>query len=190
MSSKYRHFFPRRLPSLGRAPRPAAPALIAVLTLLALQAVPSPAAQGSLASLGVLPSGWVDDLGRPFDLRTLQGHSVVLTMAYATCHRVCPLTMRRLQQMQRELDERGRSAEFLVIGYDPEHDDAAAWHQYRATRHLTRDNWHFLTGTRSEVEQTARRLGFGFWLYDQHVMHDLRIVRFDEHGTPAEVQTP
>jgi protein SCO1/2 len=125
---------------------------------------------------------WLDDRGQAFDLRILEGHPVVLTMAYASCHRICRTSIERLQRMQRELDERGRSAEFVIIGYDPENDDPAAWHQYRATRHLTRRNWHFLTGTRAAVEQTARRLGFGFWKYDQHVMHGLRIVRFDEHG--------
>src|SRR2546429_97695 len=123
-----------------------------------------------------------------FDLRTLQGHAVVLTMAYATCHRVCPMTMRRLQQMQRDFDRRGSSAEFLVIGYDPERDDAAAWRQYRETRHLTRSNWHFLIGTRTAVEQAARRLGFEFWKYDEHVMHDTRILYFDERGTLVETR--
>jgi len=136
-----------------------------------------------IASLGALPAGWHDDQGQPFDLHTLTGHAVVLTMAYATCHRVCPVTLRRLQQMQRDLDQRGGRAEFLVIGYDPEHDDAAAWHQYRETRHLTRSNWHFLVGTPAMVERTAQQLGFGFWKYDAHVMHGLRVVSFDEHGT-------
>lgn len=166
-----------------RAPgRPRAARLLLPLLLLALPpATPSPASPGS-GLLATLPAGWLDDQGRAFDLRALEGRSVVLTMAYATCHRVCPVTMRRLQQIQRELDQSGASAEFVVIGYDPEHDDAAAWHQYRAARHLTRGNWHFLTGTPAAVAETARRLGFGFWLYDQHVMHDLRIVWLDRHG--------
>src|SRR2546430_3046683 len=56
------------------------------------------------------------------------------------------MTVRRLQQMQREFDRRGTRAEFLVIGYDPERDDAPAWHQDRETRHLTGSNWHFLIG--------------------------------------------
>lgn len=155
------------------------PPLLLLLALPLGAPLPASSPTGLFASL---PATWLDDEARPFDLRTLAGHRVVLTMAYATCHRVCPLTLRRLQQVQRELDERGGSAEFVVIGYDPEHDDAAAWHQYRASRHLTRGNWHFLTGTRAAVEQTARRLGFGFWLYEQHVMHDLRIVWVDEHG--------
>jgi len=143
-----------------------------------------PAATGATATrLSELPTAWVDDGGQPFDLRTLEGHAVVLTMAYATCHRVCPMTLRRLQQVQSEYDRRGTRAEFVVIGYDPDNDDAAAWRQYRRSRHLTRSNWHFLIGAREAVEQTARRLGFEFWRYDQHVVHDSRVLYFDERGT-------
>ncbi len=162
--------------------------LLAVLQLL-LAAVPAvwpTRVCASAPQLAGLPDLWRDDRGQPFDLRTLQGHAVVLTMAYATCHRVCPMTVRRLQQMQREFDRRGTRAEFLVIGYDPERDDAPAWHQYRETRHLTRSNWHFLIGTRTAVEQTARQLGFEFWKYDEHVMHDTRILYFDERGRLVE----
>jgi protein SCO1 len=171
----------------GKAPRSARGLLIALLlVVVALPAVRiTPAYATGLAEL---PRAWLDDRGQPFDLRTLQGHAVVLTMAYATCHRVCPMTMRRLQQMQRDFDRRGTTAEFLVIGYDPDRDDAAAWHQYRETRHLTSSNWHFLIGPRAAVEQTARQLGFRFWKYDEHVMHDTRVLYFDEHGTLLETR--
>ena len=171
----------------ARALRFVARALIALQVLLVtLPGVWPTPARASAIQLAGLPPTWRDDRGQPFDLRTLQGHAVVLTMAYATCHRVCPITMRRLQQMQNAFDRRGISAEFLVIGYDPDRDDAAAWHQYRETRHLTRSNWHFLIGTRAAVEQTARQLGFKFWKYDEHVMHDTRILYFDERGALVE----
>jgi len=156
-------------------------ALFLTVVLLLVAARPT-AAHAAALRLSQLPSAWVDDRGQAFDLRSLQGHAVVLTMAYATCHRVCPTTMSRLQQMQQDFDRRGTGVEILVIGYDPDSDDAAAWHQYRRSRHLTRDNWHFLVGTRAAVEQIARQLGFDFWKYDQHVMHGSRIVSFDEHG--------
>ena len=173
----------------GKHLRSAGPLLVALqLLIAALPGVWPTHVCASAPQLAGLPVAWRDDQGQAFDLRTLQGHAVVLTMAYATCHRVCPMTMRRLQQMQRDFDRRGTSAEFLVIGYDPERDDAAAWRQYRETRHLTRSNWHFLIGTRTAVEQAARWLGFEFWKYDEHVMHDTRILYFDERGTLVETR--
>ncbi|HYL03421.1 MAG TPA: SCO family protein [Steroidobacteraceae bacterium] len=155
-------------------------ALLAALTTLAAAAPQVPAV--AAVRLADLPPSWRDDRGQPFDLRSLQGRAVLLTMAYATCHRVCPATISHLQQLQHDFDRRGLRAEFLVVGYDPDADDPAAWYQYRRTRHLTRDNWHFLTGTRDEVAQIARQLGFEFWKMDEHVIHDSRIVYFDEHG--------
>jgi cytochrome oxidase Cu insertion factor (SCO1/SenC/PrrC family) len=169
-----------RRPAAARgAHRLVARALPALAALLL--ASPAPATVPA-TRLTELPSAWTDDRGQAFDLHSLQGHAVVLTMAYATCHRVCPFTIRRLQQLQRDYDLRGTPADFLVIGYDPENDDAAAWHQYRQSRHLTRDNWHFLVGTRDSVQQLARQLGFDFWKLDQHVIHDQRIVYFDATG--------
>ena len=138
-------------------------------------------------SLAALPAAWADDHGQSFALSTLAGHNVVLTMAYTTCHRVCPLTIKRLQQLQQDYDRRGARAEFVVIGYDPENDDAIAWRHYRERHHLTRSNWHFLVGTPAAVERTARVLGFGFWKMDQHVIHDSRILLFDEQGALVRV---
>ena len=98
-------------------------------------------------------------------------------MAYASCHRVCPMTMRSLETLQGELDAAGAQATFIVVGYDPEHDDPAAWRAYRRERGLTRPNWLFLTAhDDAQVRRFAGRLGFEFWRYDEHVMHDERVV--------------
>lgn len=169
---------PRRAP-----PRAAGRALLALLAAVATVAAAAAHPDLPPVRLGDLPASWRDDLGQPFDLRSMQGRAVVLTMAYATCHRVCPVTIRDLQRLQQDSDRRGLRVEFIVVGYDPEADDPAAWHQYRRTRHLTRDNWHFLVGTRADVQRIARQLGFEFWKMDEHVIHDSRIVRFDERGT-------
>ena len=158
-------------------------AVVALLTVVAAFAGAwSTPLRAAAARLSELPAAWRDDRGQRFDLNSLQGRAVVLTMAYANCHRVCPTTMQRLQELQQDYDRRGISADFLVVGYDPDNDDSATWHQYRQTRRLTRDNWHFLVGSRAAVEQLARQLGFEFWKYDQHVMHASRIVHFDARG--------
>ena len=134
------------------------------------------------ARLEQLPQRWRDDDGRTLELRTLSGQRVVLTMVYAGCHRFCPITMARLQHMQMVLDARGQRADFVVIGYEPEAEMPADWHSYRAGHHLERRNWHFLSGSRADTERLARQLGFDFWKYDEHVMHGMRALVFDERG--------
>jgi cytochrome oxidase Cu insertion factor (SCO1/SenC/PrrC family) len=84
--------------------------------------------------------------------------------------------------MQSLLDSRGERVDFVIIGYDPDNDRPSDWRVYRADRHLNRSNWHFLSGSRTDTERLARQLGFDFWRYDEHVMHDARAVVFDVRG--------
>jgi protein SCO1/2 len=137
---------------------------------------------GGNASLSLLPPSWHDDHGGSLELRALHGQRIFVTMAYTSCHRICPMTMARLTELQHELDVRGLSAEFLVVSYDPANDDPGAWRRYRASHHLLRDNWHFLSGTQADTERLADVLGFEFWRDGEHVMHDFRIVALDSHG--------
>ena len=134
------------------------------------------------ARLDQLPQSWHDDQARDLALTALRGHRVVLTMAYATCHRICPMTIDELKRMQRAVDARGETVEFVIVGYDPKNDSPAVWHQYRLSRRLNRDNWHFLSGSRDATNQLAHQLGFPFWQYEEHVMHESRAVLFDSQG--------
>jgi protein SCO1/2 len=142
------------------------------------------------ARLADLPQRWRDDDGRELVLSRLTGQRVVLTMAYASCHRTCPLTITALEAMQQRLDQRGEQVHFVIVGYDPVNDDPAAWHQYRRHRHLDRSNWHFLTGSPDSTARLARALGFDFWMYDEHVMHGSRVLVFDAAGTAAAAFGP
>ena len=140
------------------------------------------AAGAGAARLDELPQRWRDDLNQTLVLSDLLGHRVILSMAYTTCHRTCPATLGELQRMQQALDRRGEQASFVIVGYDAENDDPQSWHQYRVNHRLGRANWYFLTGTSAAVRRLARELGFEFWNYDTHVMHDSRVVFFDSKG--------
>lgn len=176
----------------GMLPHSLRVALIAaVLSFPLLAGYPACAAHAAeKALIERLPQHWVDDQGRDVRLADYRGRRVFLTMAYATCRLICPMTMAHLKDLQRELDASGGSAEFVIVGYDPVSDDPPAWHQYRRSRGLLRDNWHFLTGTVTSTAQLARQLGFPFWKYDRHVMHEARIVMLDERGELATEYTP
>ena len=140
------------------------------------------AAAAAATQLEQLPQQWRDDQGRALSLGDLHGHRVFLSMAYTSCHRICPTTMNQLQQVQRLLDQHGEQASIVIIGLDPENDDPANWRHYRAGRKLERANWYFLTGTLQQTRRLAHELGFEFWNYDTHVMHGSRIVVFDSRG--------
>jgi cytochrome oxidase Cu insertion factor (SCO1/SenC/PrrC family) len=139
----------------------------------------APSAAWPAAAFG----GWRDDSGQPFDLRSAAGGLAIVTMAYTHCRLVCPMVFERLQQMQQELDSRGQSGQFFVIGFAGVGDDPQAWHQYRISRHLTRANWHFLSAGETDTRRFARTFGFEYWRYDEHVMHGFQIFVFGADGT-------
>ena len=140
--------------------------------------------------LAVLPQSWQDDSGRALSLTELSGRRVVITMAYAICHRICPMTIDALKRLQAALDAKAEQAEFVIVGYDPENEDPAAWREYRRSHHLGRRNWHFVTGSMADTAQFARQLHFELWKYDEHVMHDSRVLLFDADGVLARELGP
>jgi cytochrome oxidase Cu insertion factor (SCO1/SenC/PrrC family) len=146
------------------------------------------------ASVGVnlhqLPQDWREDSGEPLPLARLLGHRVVMTMAYAGCHRVCPAAIEALRQMQQRADARGEVIEFVIVGYDPVNDTPGVWHRFRSNRHLDRANWHFLYGPAAAVERLAGQLGFPFWKYDEHFIHESRAVLFDAQGDERDALVP
>lgn len=143
----------------------------------------------STVLLNRLPVNWRADNGETLRLSSLKGQRIFVTMAYTTCHLICPTTMARLEDLQRDLDTREISAVILVVSYDPVNDDAAAWRRYRVGHHLLRDNWHFLNGTLPDTERLARTLGFEFWRDGDHVMHGFRIVALGRDGAERGVIT-
>ena len=147
----------------------------------------------SLACLAATASGvsvfdsssvWTSDRGETLRLAQWRGHTVVITMAYSSCGKVCVATMHKLEELQAAADRQGRSVEFVVVGYNPLLDTPSAWAAYRRSRRLERANWHFLTGTDEDTHDLARVLGIDYWLYDDHVMHDFKIVLLDDNGRP------
>jgi cytochrome oxidase Cu insertion factor (SCO1/SenC/PrrC family) len=128
------------------------------------------------------PLNWVDDQGKPVKLSFWQGKTVIISMAYSTCRKFCPLTIARMNELQRLFDQHGKQAEFVIVSYDPAGDTWQSWAAYRKTRNLTRENWHFLVGNSDDTIKLSQLLGMNYWLYDEHVMHNFKLVRLGSNG--------
>lgn len=125
---------------------------------------------------------WVEDNGQGARISQWSGGYLVLTMAYPACRRTCSTTTLALKEIQKSFDRSGRQAEFVVISYESDRDTPADWARYRRSRNLTRSNWHFLTGKAEDTRHLARMLDLAFWNYDEHVIHDFRIIVFGPDG--------
>lgn len=154
--------------------------LVLRLTIAILASVATGDATAQLFSR-FAASRWVDSDARTTGLDAFRGRLLVMTMAYTECRKTCSSSMLVMREIQKILAGRGLDASFVVVSYDPDRDSPAQWRRYRALRKLPGD-WHFLSGPVDETRHLASFLELKYWPYDDHVMHDFRIVIFDAGG--------
>ena len=156
---------------------------IAAAALGFLAALSAFAAPPAASGFWTVATNFTDDRGHPVHPSDFVGRRTVVTMAYAACRRTCSFTLKKLQSMQSQADERHERLEFVIVSFDPERDTPAEWARYRRHHGLERPNWHFLSGTRRSTRELADRIGIGdFWSYDDHVLHDFAAVVVDDQG--------
>jgi cytochrome oxidase Cu insertion factor (SCO1/SenC/PrrC family) len=143
------------------------------------------AAETAIDVLNAPSADWHDDHGMATRLSAWRGKTVLMTMAYSTCREVCSYSLHRLEELQRSADRAGTPIEVVVISYDPNIDGPASWSIYRRHHHLDRPNWHFLTGSALSTEQFVSAMHFPSWRYDEHLVHDFKILVIGPGGQVA-----
>jgi len=169
--------FPSPLPTAGNGAR----RLMAMLwAVLAANLVAPLAAAATLeaapTTLDSVTFVGRDDHGTAAKLSDWRGKTVLLTMAYSSCREVCSFTLHRLEELQRSADRAGIAIEVVVISYDPKTDSPTSWSDYRQHHGLAHTNWHFLTGSSADTEKFAHALHFRYWRYDEHIVHDFKVL--------------
>ncbi len=159
-------------------------ALRLALVLASMCVAGAACAQGRLWQL---PGEFVDENGQKLRLQQLAGAHTIVAMEYTACRFVCTINWRKLVEIQAEADKRKLPLKFVVISIDPANDTPELWREYRRARGLLRSNWTFVTGNRAATDAVAAHLGVRWWLYNENIMHDFRIVRLNEQG--ARVRT-
>ena len=130
---------------------------------------------------------WVDDNGNSVKLAKWRGRPVIISMEYSNCRFICSISQRKLQEIQVEADRRKLSIEFVILSLDPKNDTPASWRQYRKLKDLPGSNWYFLTGSRAATDNAVLSLGVKWWYYDEHIMHELRILRLAANGEVVRI---
>jgi cytochrome oxidase Cu insertion factor (SCO1/SenC/PrrC family) len=124
---------------------------------------------------------WIDTDGATHSFDDYKGRPVVMTMSYTACRKTCSSSMLWMRKMQDILTRRGHDVSFIIVSYDPSRDSPAQWRHYRDARGLPA-SWHFLSGSEADTHRLADFLELKYWIYEDHVMHDFRIVLFDAQG--------
>jgi protein SCO1/2 len=145
-----------------------------------------------LADIGPAPATvLVDSSGKLFDLASLKGKAVIVSFVYTTCTGACPATTLSLSRIQKTLEAArlwGKSVEFVSISLDPDRDTIEVLTRYAQLFHADLANWHFLTGSRSEVQSVVTAWGMWARIGPAGVLdHPSRIFLLDQEGHEREI---
>lgn len=155
---------------------------LAATVLLSTQVSYSASAPGT--SLHQFPVQFKSEAAKPIKLSEWAGKNLVVTMAYTSCGSTCPMTMQKLRDMQKRVDELGQSAEFIVVTLDSKKDTPEMLADYRKKANLMRPNWHFLTGSETDIRKLSMVLGIKYKRNPDtgEIMHDNKIVLVNPKG--------
>lgn len=85
-----------------------------------------------------------------------QGSYVVMAMIYTHCAHACPMTISKLEKIEKEFNKAGLSnVKFVLASFDFKADRPEKLAQYAKDRNLAADKWIFLA---AESEKDARDL--------------------------------
>jgi protein SCO1/2 len=102
--------------------------------------------------------------GQSFRLQELAGKPMIVSMIYTSCHHICPMITRNLEEKVAIAREAFGADKFSVvsIGFDWRVDTAEQMRMYASSRGIDQTNWHFLSGDAQSIEAIASDLGFAF----------------------------
>ncbi|MGH9373520.1 MAG: SCO family protein [Vicinamibacterales bacterium] len=165
----------RTLERIGHAPVPEDARLPAAMDLLA-------------PGEPVTDAALVDETGAPRTLAGWRGKVLAVTFIYTRCPlpNFCPLMDRHFKAVQEQVGGdaglKGR-VQLLSVSFDPDHDTPAILAKHAAQLQADPAIWHFLTGTRGDVETFASQFGVSVIRDDpREIVHNLRTAVIDAQG--------
>jgi protein SCO1/2 len=189
--------------------------VLAVLCLLALPAAAGCGGDGTAATAGASPFrsrfegaeltpprstrdfALRDQRGELVRFSEQRGRVILVTFLYTKCPDVCPLIAENLNAALRELGPERDEVRVLAVSVDPKGDTRAAVRGY-SRRHRLLPEFHYLIGTRAELESVWKAFGVTAVARDpelvDHSAYTLLVDRqglgrvlFDAAARPKEV---
>lgn len=109
-------------------------------------------APGDTTYFTVPPFHFIDEDGKPFTDKDIQGKILIVDFFFTRCTSICPRMSVQMQQLQLQLDDPSYSdVLFLSHTVDPEHDTPAVLKAYAKKLEADPARWKFLTGNASDI---------------------------------------
>jgi len=169
--------------------------LAIVLTLPSLAAAqlasanrydPDKALQISQGAVGTTIGDYqfVDRLNRNVSLHDYAGKPLVISMIFTSCHHVCPMTTRHLDESVRAAQEvlGDESFEVVTIGFDTVHDTPEAMRAFAREQGVKVHGWRFLSGSKETIDALSADLGFIYFPTPRGFDHINQVTIIDREG--------
>ena len=130
----------------------------------------------------------VDQNRQPVSLSEFAGKVVALTFVYTRCPRpdYCVRLSNNFGVLERRFADRmGKDLVLLTVVIDPAHDQPDALKEYARTWKADSRNWHFLTGSPSDIQQICRRFDMAFYPDEAVFVHSFHTVIINRKGRLA-----
>lgn len=103
--------------------------------------------------------------GQSFELDSLRGKPLVISMIYTSCHHVCPTITKNLGSAIEIASEALGEDAFSVatVGFDWAVDTPERMRLYASERRVDAPNWHFLAGDPESITALSEDIGFLFY---------------------------
>lgn len=123
--------------------------------------------------------------GQSFGLQKLAGKPMIVSMIYTSCHHICPMITKNLEEKVAIAREAFGEDKFSVvtIGFDWRVDTAEQMRIYASSRRIDQTHWHFLSGDAASIEAISSDLGFAFIASAKGFDHLSQITIIDANGS-------
>ena len=163
----------------------------------AAASAPAPATLSNRASawpsdsLHLLPVALEASTGERFTLADTAGRVRVVSMFYASCPMVCPMTIETIRQIERAIPPPARAKFGVILAtVDPERDTPKALHALAVQRHVDDRKWRLARATPSDTRALAAALGIQYRALDNgDFNHSTVLVLLDAEGRPIARST-
>jgi protein SCO1/2 len=120
------------------------------------------------------------ETGQPFDRKSLDGKVWVADFIFTTCPGPC-LRMSSMMHQVQQATYGIPGVQLISFTVDPERDTPAALAEYSKRYHAQAERWHFLTGSREELNKLSLD-SFKLGNVDGTMNHSTRLVLVDRRG--------
>lgn len=139
-------------------------------------------------SLYRIETNWTDQNSKQTPIKSFRDEIVVLAMTYTNCQYSCPMTIKKLQTIEKDFKKKGVTGyRFVVASFDPEKDTPEALNAYMKKKSISTENWTFLSAKNDEeVRKLAVLLEINYQKIEGgDFSHSNTITMLDPLGTVA-----